>query len=179
MNHADSIEAEHGGQWPCKRVGILLAPLVIASCAAIERETPATVPTPEPTPSPTAMPKRTRPGPIPTRALNVKADCSFHDETGYNGAMKLHVANAQVHAFEAAVNIPRRGTCNFNLHKFRQSKSMPNVELSAPGSACIVRMWEQGQRVTVAFNQCASMCTGDAFTYLWPILADSHNGSCG
>lgn len=171
----DAIKAVHDGQWFSKRVGVLLASLVIASCAVIEREPSRAAPTPPPT----AVPKSARPTPIPTRALNVKADCAFHDETGYNGAMKLHVANAQVQAFEAAVNIPRRGTCRFNLQEFRQSKSMPNVELSAPGSTCVVRMWEQGRRVTVAFNRCDTMCTGDAFTYLWPILADSHNGSCG
>jgi len=31
----------------------------------------------------------------------------------------------------------------------------------------------------VAFNNCQKMCSGDAYTYLWPILANARNGSCG
>lgn len=118
-------------------------------------------------------------GPIPTRALNVAADCAFKDETGYRGAMKLKVADAQVRTFEARVDIPGRGTCRFDLRDFRQTASMPNVALSAQRSRCIVRMWEQGRRVTVAFNNCQDRCSGRAYSYLWPILADVQTGSCG
>ena len=118
-------------------------------------------------------------GPIPTRALNVAADCAFKDETGYRGAMKLKVADAQVRTFEARVDIPGRGACRFDLKDFRQTASMPNVALSAQRSRCIVRMWEQGRRVTVAFNNCQDRCSGRAYSYLWPILADVHTGSCG
>jgi hypothetical protein len=118
-------------------------------------------------------------GPIPTRALNVAADCAFKDETGYSGVMKLKVADAEVHAFEAKVDIPGRGACNFNLRDFRQTARMPNVALSAQRSQCIVRMWEQGRRVTVAFNNCQDRCSGEAYSYLWPIMADAQTGSCG
>lgn len=163
------------GYLPLMRLGAASLALTLGSCAVIEPE--STRPTPAPTPTPEAA--RARPTPIPTRPLNVKAECAFRDETGYRGAMKLDVANAQVRSFEATVDVPRHGNCRFNLADFRQTKSMPNVELSAPGSACTVRMWEQGRRVTVAFHQCASKCTGEAFTYLWPILADSNSGTCG
>lgn len=118
-------------------------------------------------------------GPIPTRALNVAADCAFKDETGYRGGMKLKVADAQVRTFEARVDIPGRGACRFDLKDFRQTASMPNVALSAQRSRCIVRMWEQGRRVTVAFNNCQDRCSGSAYSYLWPILADAQTGSCG
>jgi hypothetical protein len=118
-------------------------------------------------------------GPIPTRALNVAADCAFKDETGYRGAMKLKVADAQVRTFEARVDIPGRGACRFDLRDFRQTASMPNVALSAQRSRCIVRMWEQGRRVTVAFNNCQDRCSGRAYSYLWPIMADAQTGSCG
>ena len=118
-------------------------------------------------------------GHIQTRALNVAADCAFKDETGYRGVMKLKVADAQVRTFEAKVDIPGRGVCRFDLRDFRQTASMPNVALSAQRSRCIVRMWEQGRRVTVAFNNCQDRCTGKSYSYLWPIMADAQTGRCG
>jgi hypothetical protein len=119
-----------------------------------------------------------KPAPIATRALNVSSDCSFRDPTGYRGEMKLKVADAAVHAFEAQVDVPEQGSCRFALSDFRQTETLPNVVLRARGSACTVRMWEQGKRVTVAFNDCADRCSGGAYPYLWPILAD-RSGGCG
>ena len=57
----------------------------------------------------------------PTRPLNVKADCSFKDPTGYRGAMKLQVAEARVQHFEATVTVPEHGSCSFALGEFRQT----------------------------------------------------------
>ena len=92
--------------------------------------------------APPAVPptKAKRPGPIPTRALNVAAECRFRDETGYNGNMKLNIEKATVQAFEAAVNIPRHGVCRFDLKNFRQTQALPTVELSHRRDACIVRV---------------------------------------
>jgi hypothetical protein len=126
---------------------------------------------------PTTKPGQ-KPPPIATRALNVSSDCTFRDPTGYRGEMKLKVADAEVQAFEARVDIPEQGVCRFALADFRQTETLPNVVLRARGSSCTVRMWEQGRRVTVAFNDCADRCTGGAYPYLWPILA-SRSGSCG
>ena len=52
------------------------------------------------------------------------------------------------------------------------------VVLSDRESACTVRMWEQERGVTVAFNGCQARCSGDAFSYLWPILIDRRSGRC-
>ncbi|MBM3390487.1 MAG: hypothetical protein FJY34_00705 [Betaproteobacteria bacterium] len=112
------------------------------------------------------------------RPLNVRTECGFRDETGYNGALKLNVADAKVQTFEAKVNIPRRGVCQFNLKDFRQTKELPAIELKQPNGRCIVRMWEQGSRVTVAFQECEKMCSGNSYTSLWPILTDRRDGSC-
>lgn len=125
-----------------------------------------------------ATPKAKKPGPIPTRALNVKTECRFRDETGYNGELKITVDEARVSSFEARVNIPQRGSCSFNLKNFRQTRELPNVELHHLGNRCVVRVWEQGERVTVAFQQCQAMCSGQAWEYLWPILAYRRDGSC-
>jgi hypothetical protein len=164
--------------------------LFLAACAITE-------PTPPPPPPAKADPPRSetklptertkkqppvlalkRPTAIPTRALNVTAQCSFKDETGYNGNMRLSVQDAKVQAFDAAVNIPGRGTCRFDLKSFRQTRELPNVELSHLREPCIVRVWEQEERVTVAFQQCQKMCSGKAWDHLWPILADRRDGSC-
>lgn len=119
-----------------------------------------------------------KPGPIPTRALNIKTECRFRNETGYNGELKITVEEARVSSFEARVNIPQHGSCSFNLKNFRQTREMPNVELTHLNNRCVVRVWEQGERVTVAFQQCQAMCSGQAWEYLWPILAYRGDGSC-
>ncbi len=123
-------------------------------------------------------PKAVKPAPIPTRAITVRTDCAFRDETGYNGAMKLAIDQARVLAFEATVNIPNHGTCRFDLRNFRQTKELPTVELSHLNDACIVRVWEQGERLTVAFQECRKLCSGSAWEKLWPILNERRDGSC-
>jgi len=125
-----------------------------------------------------AVPKAGKPGPIPTRPLNVRAECTFRDETGYNGTIKLAIEQARVEAFAANVNVPRRGNCSFDLKNFRQTRALPNVELTHLRDRCVVHVWEQGDRVTVAFQQCQKMCSGNAWEGLWPILTDRRDGSC-
>jgi hypothetical protein len=117
---------------------------------------------------------------LPTRPLNVKADCSFRDPTGYRGAIKLDVKEARVNRFEANVDVPKHGACRFDLTDFRQTATMPNPVLRDSGSGCEVRMWEQGNRVTVAFSRCQSKCAAHgAWERLWPILVYAPSGRCG
>jgi hypothetical protein len=119
-----------------------------------------------------------RPPPIPVRPLDVKADCSYRDETGGSGMLKLDVAAARVRGFEAKANFPQHGSCHFALKDFRQTKEMPAIELIQPNGSCIVRMWEQGTRVTVAFQQCQAMCSGSAWDQLLPLIYDRRDGTC-
>ncbi|MGB0128644.1 MAG: hypothetical protein WBP72_13485 [Rhodocyclaceae bacterium] len=162
----------------CRPIGLATAAawlaaflvLVLAGCAA-----PEPVRTSRRPPPSTAQ----KPPPIAARALNVTSDCTFRDPTGYRGAMKLHVANAEVRTFEAKLDMPSRGSCQFDLKDFQQTASLPNVVLRAQASACTVHMWEQGHRVTVAFNDCADRCSAGAYLYLWPILADARSKGCG
>lgn len=144
---------------------------VVATPSAPAAEAP-------PVPPVAAKPRAKKPGPIPTRALNLKTECRFRDETGYNGELKIAVADARVSAFEARVNIPQHGSCSFNLKNFRQTRELPTVELNHRSNHCVVRLWEQGERVTVAFQQCQAMCSGQAWEHLWPILAYRTDGSC-
>jgi hypothetical protein len=123
-----------------------------------------------------AIPERATP--IPVRPLNVKTDCSYRDETGTSGTLKLDVATARVRAFEARINYPQHGICHFGLKDFRQTKEMPAIELTQLNGSCIVRMWEQGTRVTVAFQQCEKVCSGSAYDQLLPMIYDRRDGTC-
>ena len=116
--------------------------------------------------------------PIPDKALDIRTKCSFRDVAGGRGSMDLQVTKAEVKRFVAEVNIPRRGLCRFDMKNFQQTSKMPNVVLTDDESGCVVRMWEQEKGVTVSFNACQSKCSGEAFSYLWPILVDSRNGRC-
>jgi hypothetical protein len=115
---------------------------------------------------------------IETRPLNVRTDCTFRDETGYGGRLDLEVQDAGVHRFAAKVDIPRRGSCRFELADFRQAASLPTVTLTSARSNCTVNMWEQGSKVTVAFSGCQAQCDSGTFDYLWPILVETPSGRC-
>ena len=116
--------------------------------------------------------------PIPDKALDIRTKCSFRDVAGGRGMMDLQVAKAEVKRFVAEVNIPKQGLCRFDMKNFEQTAKLPNVVLTDGASGCVVRMWEQEKGVTVSFNACQSKCSGDAFSYLWPILVDARNGRC-
>ncbi|MBS1189972.1 MAG: hypothetical protein H6R10_1764 [Rhodocyclaceae bacterium] len=117
--------------------------------------------------------------PMPTRPLNVRSRCAYRDDIGTRTRLSLLVKNAQVRTFVASVNMPKHGTCRFNLRNFRQTASLPQAQLTArDGSDCTVRLWEQGDRVTVAFNNCSQSCDGEAFNYLWPIMVEAKSGRC-
>lgn len=175
--------------------GILALAALFAGCASLEPGKPAApkpkeqaVAQPE-APAATEQPagksrersaRRAGPRAIPTRPINVKADCAFKDPTGYRGTMKLQVADAQVRQFEAIVTVPEHGSCSFALRDFSQTAQMPNPVLKHRSNGCEVRLWEQGQRVTVAFVRCRANCSSHgAFERLWPILANAGNGDCG
>lgn len=178
-----------------EKVSLALLSLAVVSCTSLPPSEPTpgstkelnAAPAPEvaaskpgstPRNRPIEPARRTKPAPIPYRALNVATECRFRDETGYGGKLKLSIDQAKVQAFEAAVDIPRRGSCKFDLKNFRQTQEMPTVELTHLRDSCVVRVWEQGTRVTVAFQQCRKMCSGNAWDHLWPILNERQDGSC-
>jgi hypothetical protein len=141
----------------------------LAGCASVEQ--------PGRSASSTPAPSAKRPD--NKRAVTIHADCSWEDENGYNGKMKLLAVQNKVQDFSAAVTHPKHGTCRFDMANFHQTQETPSVELKSTTSACKVHMWTQGHQVSIAFSSCDSMCSGDAIDYLWPILADSTTGSCG
>lgn len=174
-----------------KRSASVLPLLLLAACAS----EPVVVPEPEaPLPPAVATPEvKQTPRiksqtlkylvgrnltPIPDRPLEVRTRCSFQDVGGGKGNLDLQVNKAEVKRFVANVNIPKQGMCRFEMKSFQQTGRMPNVVLTDAADGCIVRIWEQGAGVTVAFNSCQAKCSGDAFSYLWPILVDARSGRC-
>jgi hypothetical protein len=118
------------------------------------------------------------PAPVAAKAINASAECAFKDEAGVRGRLTLQVEDGSVRRFAAEVAIPRRGACSFDLKDFRQTTLLPPTTLAARDNRCRVHLWEQGAQLTVAFSDCRAYCTGEAFDYLWPILADTRTGEC-
>ena len=165
------------------RTATLVAALMLGACATPPERKPepvATTPSAEQSATEAAPERalaRGRLKPMPVRPLNVKADCRFKDEVGYGGSAVLDISYSEVHAFAATVDVPKRGSCKFDLADFKQVRKEPHVELRAR-DGCTVRMWEQGDQVTVAFTECTKRCTRGTFDYVWPILVDRPSGRC-
>ncbi|MBI4294485.1 MAG: hypothetical protein HY661_23650 [Betaproteobacteria bacterium] len=158
--------------------GLEPAPPTPAPPEASEPETSASVQL-EATPGQSAPAKDYKPEVRDAEAINVKAACSARDETGYREDIAIEVADGEVKVLSARVDVPRRGFCRFDLSDFRQTRRLPHVELAASsGSSCVMFMWEQEGKVTVAANECAEKCTSDTFDYVWPLRVDAATGSC-
>lgn len=174
------------------RWGGLLLVLLLAGCAEVEKqpevkveaEAPVAVATVESTEpkfknSTLKYLANRNLKPQPTRPLNVKSKCSHRDAIGTTTKLDLLVKEAVVKSFDAQVTMKGYGSCRFNLNDFEQVEKLPQALLRhKKESGCLVRMWEQGPKVTVAFNSCAKSCEGQAFDYLWPIVVEAKSGRC-
>ena len=115
---------------------------------------------------------------LPVRPIDSDLSCQNKDEVGTTVRLSLGIDQSNVQRFSADVHIPKRGKCRFELQSFRQTATQPAALLQSKYDKCSVRFWEQGQELTVAFSNCESHCTGDTFSYLWPILVDKPSGKC-
>lgn len=173
-----------------KRLLLPAAVALLAACAtpAPPVEVPAAIAEPPPAPVVRERHIESQPlrhlanrklAPIPDRPLNVKTRCNFRDHTGYRGRLDLQVKDSGVRRLVAEINIPRQGICRFDMKDFRQADGGSVMLATArSGDECKVRIWEQENRVTVAFRDCQSQCSGESFDYLWPILVDARSGKC-
>jgi hypothetical protein len=164
---------------------LLCLPLLVTACAELEqyreeielakeilRRIRGVEPAP-PAPAPPAVISPEAP------ALSVKGKCVGRDETGYAENVQLEVVGGQVRQFDARIDVPKRGSCRFQLAEFAQSKQTPYVELAARSrTACAIRMWQQAERVTVTATDCEEKCARGAFEYIWPIQLDARTGGC-
>lgn len=115
---------------------------------------------------------------MPETPLDVRTQCRFRDVAGGDGQMDLQVSKSEGLRFYAEVSIPKQGVCRFDMKHFEQTGKLSHVVLTDGKDGCVVHMWAQEKEVTVAFNHCQTKCSGDAFSYLWPILVDTRNGRC-
>lgn len=181
------------------RGGLLLlaAALLLAACGDTARRTPSTQPLPEPGPvseersrATTADTPKLKESTLrllasrnlqvqPNRAVHVASQCAHTDDLGTRTRLSLDVNDARVQVFDAEVAIKGRGLCRFALDEFEQVQRMPQVLLRHKSQQdCSVRMWEEGPKVTIAFNSCPRACEGKAFDYLWPIIVETKSGRC-
>ncbi len=114
------------------------------------------------------------PGPI-----NVRNQCSFRDDTGYHGSNRVEIVNGEVRSLATEISVPERGSCSFETSGFRQTQRTPSIEMRSPTDGCTVRIWQQGQQVTISYTHCAQRCaSAEAFKYVWPVLVNTGSGSC-
>lgn len=156
---------------------------VLAGCAQVKedvrqiREAIRKLRGREPAPQPPAPPPVTQTPAPGTPGLSIKSSCVERDETGYTENAQIDIAGGQVRALDATITIPSHGSCRYQLAAFRQTRMTPFVELTSTSSAkCVVRVWQQGDRVTMAPTDCADKCTRGAFEYAWPIEFKTSGG---
>lgn len=144
-------------------------------------EQPPAPPPPEKPASPeTSAPPPPAPAPAREPGIAVRSQCQGKDETGYTETVDLEVEDGRVHRLDARIDIPKRGSCRFELSDFRQTRERPHIELlSKAGDACAVRLWQQGGKLVIAITDCPDKCARPgAFDYVWPIELDATSGAC-
>ena len=136
---------------------------------------PAAPSPPAPAPAPGETPGQT-PAPV-AAGMTFKGSCVAKDETGYAENAQLGITDGTVNQLAVRIDIPKRGSCRYQLAAFRQTKQTPFVELVATSNAaCSLRMWQQGDRVTFAATDCADKCTRGSFDYAWPVEFNTAGG---
>ena len=115
--------------------------------------------------------------PEASSALSFAAHCNFEHESGYTVSLDTQVEASEVRALRFSAHVPEHGQCLFHLAGLQQTLRQPQIELTGQ-EGCVVQLWDQGEKITLAFQNCAAHCTGDAQDYLWPVLIDHQTGQC-
>lgn len=119
------------------------------------------------------------PSPIPDRPIDLSGYCSQTDEDGFREQATLVVHHNQVERLSWRLWVGKRGSCQFDLADFRQTRAHPHIELVArDGSACKLMIWQEPGRVTIGHANCEQHCTPGIYGQAWPVLFDPHNGMC-
>jgi len=120
-----------------------------------------------------------RPTPIADRPISLEGECVQTEDDGFSENARLSVRNNQVTALSWQMRIGRRGSCSFDLGKFRQTKSRPHIELAArDGSRCRLMIWQEPRRITLAHAGCENRCTPGVYEQAWPVMFDPGTGRC-
>ena len=116
--------------------------------------------------------------PTEPRLQNAAVSCNYKDEGGVRGKATLLVDNNKLTRFFARIEMPNGGVCQFDSKKMEQLPFEQGIALQSKGDECIVRMWEQQHRITIAAYSCHKQCSRGSFSYLWPIIMDTRVGTC-
>ena len=116
--------------------------------------------------------------PTEPRLQNAAVSCNYKDEGGVRGKIMLLVDDFKVTRFNARIDMPNGGVCQFDAKKMTQRPFEQGIALESKGDECVVRMWEQKHRITIAAYSCHKQCSKGSFSYLWPILMDTRIGTC-
>jgi len=131
----------------------------------------------EPAPKPPSPPPTAEMPASAAAGLTLEGNCVAKDETGYAEDVRLDVAGGQFRRLDARIDIPGRGSCSYRLADFRQTRRTPYVELMAlSDTACALRMWQQGDRITLAATDCEEKCSRGAFEFTWPVVFNTAGG---
>jgi hypothetical protein len=116
--------------------------------------------------------------PTEARLKNAAVSCNYKDEGGVRGKVMLLVDDFKLTRFNARIEMPNGGVCQFDSKRMTQRPFDQGLALESKGDECVVRMWEQKSRITVAAYNCHRQCSKGSFSYLWPILMDTRLGTC-
>ena len=116
--------------------------------------------------------------PTEARLKNAAVSCNYKDEGGVRGKVTLLIDDFKISRFNARIEMPNGGVCQFDAKKMVQRPFEQGIALESTGDECIVRMWEQKHRITIAAYSCHKQCSKGSFSYLWPILMDTRIGTC-
>ena len=112
------------------------------------------------------------------RLMNAAVSCNYKDEGGVRGKAMLLVDQNRLTRFTARIEMPNGGVCEFDSKKMAQISFEQGIALQSKKDECVVRMWEQKNRITVAAYSCHKQCSKGSFSYLWPIIMDTRVGTC-
>ena len=105
--------------------------------------------------------------------------CEQREDDGFQERATLRVVDRQVQALSWRSIVGRKGSCNFELGGFRQTKTRPHLELLATDrSGCKLMIYQDARRVTLAHAGCERRCTPGVYDQAWPVMFDPVSGRC-
>lgn len=165
-----------------KGAGIALAALLLASCGTVRDVvglpggSPRSSPAPAPAPAPNIPAMRGYPDRFDG---SFNGYCQQREDDGFQERATLRITNRQVQTLNWRSVIGRKGSCQFDLGDFRQTKNRPHLELLAnDGSGCKLMIYQDARRVTLAHAACQKRCTPGVYDQAWPVMFDPASGQC-
>ncbi|UCE32832.1 MAG: hypothetical protein JSW68_03480 [Burkholderiales bacterium] len=121
-----------------------------------------------------------RPTPIADRPIDLAGNCARAEDDGFREDATVRIVDSRVEALRWQLWVGQRGGCAFDLDGFRQTRSRPHIELRArDGSGCMLMVWRDRRRITLAHAGCERRCTAGIYDQAWPVMFDPVTGACG